>query len=100
MIRDNGDIMPKEITTDLGTEWSLITEEIESRGGQHRKTMHAVNTLALVDNRVKQLKTILTSMNLTQWANNLKKAASALNKRNKTPLMDSAPNNVGKRASL
>ena len=44
MIRDNGDIMPKEITTDLGTEWSLITEEIESRGGQHRKQVHTPST--------------------------------------------------------
>ena len=70
MIRDNDNAMPNEITTDLGAEWSLITEEIESRGGVHRKkNLHAVNTLALVGNRVKQLKTILTNMNLTQWTN-------------------------------
>ena len=86
MIADNGNDMPNDITTDLGTEWSLITEDIESRGGVHReKNVHAVNTLALVDNRVKQLKTILTSMNLTQWATSLRKATSALNERTQRP---------------
>ena len=62
--------------------------------------MHAVNTPAPVGNRVKQLKTILTSMNLTQWANSLRKATSALNGRNIAPLMDSAPSDVEKSAEL
>jgi hypothetical protein len=95
IIRANGNIMPKEITTDLGNEFALITAEIESKSGVHRrKNMHSVNTLAIVDNRIKQLKTILSGMNLTQWSDSLKRATEALNERNTAPLMRSAPNDV------
>ena len=101
IIRANGNVMPKEITTDLGNEFALVTAEIESRGGVHRrKNMHAVNTIALVDNRIKQLKAILSGMNLTQWADSLKKATDALNERNTAPLMFSAPNDVKGSAEL
>ena len=49
--------MPKEITTDLGNEFALITVEIESKSGGHRrKNMHIVSALAIVDNRINQLK--------------------------------------------
>ena len=96
IIRANGNIMPKEITTDLGNEFAFISAEIESKGGVHRrKNMHSVNTLAIVDNRIKQLKTIFSGMNLTQWSDSLKRATEALNERNTAPLMQSAPNDSG-----
>jgi len=37
IIRANGNIMPKEITVDLGNEYALLEQEIASRGGVLRR---------------------------------------------------------------
>ena len=59
IIRANGNIMPKEITVDLGNEYAMLEQEIASKGGiLIRKNMQAVNTLAVVDRAVGKLKTI------------------------------------------
>ena len=101
IIRANNGVMPREITTDLGNEFASITAEIESRGGVHRrKNLNTVNTLAIVDSRIKQLKTILSGMNLLQWADSLKKTTDTLNERNTAPLMQSAPDDVKKSKEL
>ena len=61
IIRANGNIMPKEITVDLGHEYAMLEQEIASNGGVlRRKNMLAVNTLAVVDRVIGKLKTIST----------------------------------------
>ena len=78
IIRANGNIMPKEITVDLGNEYALLEQEIASKGGiLRRKNMAAANTLAVVDRVIGKLKTILSGYSLISWAPALKKATAA-----------------------
>ena len=59
IIRANGNIMPKEITIDLGNEYALLEQEIASKGGVlRRKNMQAINSLATVDAVIRKLKGI------------------------------------------
>ena len=37
IIRANGNIMPKEITVDLGNEYAMLEQEISSKGGVLRR---------------------------------------------------------------
>ncbi len=95
IIRANGNVMPKEITVDLGNEWALLEQEITSKGGVlRRKNMQAINTLAAVDAVVARIKTILSSFSLTDWAGALRKATAAYNDRSHSYLMGSAPDDV------
>ena len=56
IIRANGNIMPKEITVDLGNEYAMLEQEITSKGGLlRRKDMQSVNTLAIVDRVIGKL---------------------------------------------
>ena len=73
--------MPKEITVDLDGAFASVETEVGNRGGVlRRKNMQAVNTLAVVDRIIGQLKTILSSCSLTgNWAENLKKATQVYN---------------------
>ena len=94
IIRANGR-MPNEITVDLGTEYALLSKEIEDAGGVlRRKNVSAVNTLAVVDRAIGKLKTILSSYSLTNWADALKKATNAYNEKSHSHLMGSAPDDV------
>ena len=80
IIRANGNIMPKEITVDLGNEYALLEQEIASKGGiLRRKNMAAIQTLAVVDRVIGKLKTILSGYSLTTWAPAPKKATAAYN---------------------
>ncbi len=75
IIRANGDVMPKEVTVDLGNEWALLEQEIASKGGVlRRKNMQSVNTLSVVDRVVGKLKAILSGYSLTDWAGALRRA--------------------------
>ncbi len=66
VIRANGNVMPKEVTADIGNEWAVLEQEIASKGGVlRRKNMQAVVTLAIVDRVVGKLKTILSGYSLT-----------------------------------
>lgn len=95
IIRANGNIMPKEITVDLGKEWALLEQEIASKGGVlRRKNMASVNTLAIVDRVVGKLKSILSGYSLTDWAGALGKATTAYNDRSHSYLLGSAPDDV------
>ena len=95
IIRANGNIMPKEITVDLGNEYTLLEQEIASKGVfLRRKNMAAANTLAVVDRVIGKLKTILSGYSLISWAPALKKATTAYNDRSHSYLMGSAPDDV------
>jgi hypothetical protein len=101
IIRANGNVMPKEVTADLGNEWALLEQEIASKGGVlRRKNMQSVNTLAIVDRVVGKLKVILSGYSLTDWAGALKKATAAYNEKSHSYLMGSAPNDVKGSAEL
>ena len=56
--------------------------------------MQSINTLALVDKAIGTLKQILSSYNLTQWAESLKKATEVYNSRSHEHLLGSAPEDV------
>ena len=48
IIRANGNVMPKEITVDLGNEYAMLEQEIASKGGVlRRKNVQAANTLVV-----------------------------------------------------
>jgi len=95
IIRANGDVMPKEITADLGNEWAQLEQEIVGKGGVlRRKNMHAIQTLAVVDRVIGKLKTILSGYSLTDWAGALRRATAAYNERTHSYLMGSAPDDV------
>ena len=82
IISQNGGVMPKEITVDLGNEYALLEPYITERGGVlRRKNVQSVNTLALVDKAIGTLKQILSSYSLTKWADSLKKATEVYNER-------------------
>ena len=101
IVRANGNVMPKEITVDLGNEWADIQAEIESKGGVlRRKNMQAANTLAVVDRVVGKLKTILSGYPLTDWTGALRKATTAYNDWSHSYLMGSAPDDVKGSAEL
>ena len=87
--------MPKQITVDLGNEYALLENEINTRGGVlTRKNMSAVNTLAVVDRVIGKLKTILSGYSLNNWSNALKRTTIAYNNKTHSYLMGSAPNDV------
>ena len=95
IIRKNDGAMPKEITVDLGTEHALLEKEITEKGGVlRRKNVQAINTLSVVDRAIGQLKTILSSYSLTNWAESLQRATNAYNNNSHSYLMGSAPNDV------
>ena len=95
IIRANGNIMPKEITVDLGNEYAMLEQEITSKGGVlRRKNMQAANTLAVVDRVIGKLKIILSGYSLTDWSGALRKATAAYNDRSHSYLMGSAPDDV------
>ena len=95
VIRANGNIMPKEVTADLGNEWALLEQEIASKGGVlRRKNMAAANTLAVVDRAIGKLKSILSGYSLIDWAGALKRATTAYNEGSHSYLMQSAPNDA------
>ena len=95
IIRANGNIMPKEITVDLGGEYALLEQEIASKGGiLRRKNMQTSNTLAVVDRVIGKLKSILSGYSLTNWSEALRKATAAYNDRTHSYLMGSAPDDV------
>jgi len=101
IIRANGNIMPKEITVDLGNEWALLEQEIANKGGVlRRKNMQAANTLAVVDRVVGKMKTILSGYSLTDWSGALRKATAAYNDKSHSYLMGSAPDDVKGSAEL
>ena len=101
IIRANGNIMPKEITVDLGNEYALLEQEIASKGDiLRRKNMAAADTLAVVDRVIGKLKTILSGYSLTTWAPALKQATAQYNERNHSYLMGSAPDDVKGSAEL
>ena len=86
----------EEISGDLDGAFASVEGFVESKGGVlRRKNMQAVNTLAIVDRVIGQLKTILSSYSLTgNWAENLKKATSVYNDKGHSYLMQSAPDDV------
>jgi hypothetical protein len=95
IIRANGNVMPKEITVDLGNEYALLEAVIVEKGGiLRRKNMSAANTLAVVDRVIGKLKVILGAYSLTSWAASLKKATAQYNENSHSYLMGSAPNDV------
>ena len=95
IIRKNDGAMPKEITVDLGTEHALLEKEITEKGGVlRRKNVQAINTLSVVDRAIGQLKTILSSYSLTNWAESLQRATNAYNNNSHSYLMGSAPDDV------
>jgi hypothetical protein len=95
VVRANGNVMPKEVTADLGNEWAILEQEIASKGGVlRRKNMQSVNTLAIVDRVVGKLKVILSGYSLTDWAGALRKATAAYNDKSHSYLMGSAPDDV------
>ncbi len=95
IIRQNANVMPREITVDLGNEWARLEPYVKEHGGVlRRKNMQSVNTLALVDKSISTLKQILSSYNLTQWADSLKKATEVYNSRSHEHLLGSAPEDV------
>lgn len=101
IIRANGNVMPKEVTADLGNEWTLLEQEIASKGGVlRRKNMQSVNTLAIVDRVVGKLKVILSGYSLTDWSGALRKATAAYNEKSHSYLMGSAPDDVKGSAEL
>jgi hypothetical protein len=101
IIRANGNVMPKEITVDLGNEYALLEQEIASKGGVlRRKNMQSVNTLAVVDRVIGKLKAILSGYSLTEWAGALRKATAAYNERSHSYLMGNAPSDVKGTADL
>ena len=95
IIRANGNIMPKEITADLGNEFALLEQEISSKGGVlRRKNMQTINTLGIIDRAIGKLKVILSGYSLTDWSGALKKATEAYNEKSHSYLMGSAPDDV------
>lgn len=101
IVRANGDIMPKEITVDLGHEYALLEQEIRSKGGVlRRKNMQAIQTLAVVDRVIGKLKSILSGYSLTDWSGALRKATAAYNERSHSYLMGSALDDVKGGAEL
>ena len=59
IIRANGNIMPKEITADLGNEFALLEQEISSKGGVlRRKNMQTINSLGIIDRAIAKIKVI------------------------------------------
>jgi len=101
IIRANGNVMPKEITVDLGHEYALLEQEIRSKGAVlRRKNMQAIQTLAVVDRVIGKLKTILSGYSLTDWAGALRRATTAYNDRSHSYLMGSAPDDVKGSAEL
>ena len=59
IIRANANVMPKEISVDLGNEYAMLGTYIESLGGVlRRKNVQAINTLAVVDRVIGKIKTI------------------------------------------
>ena len=82
IIRSNGDVMPKEITVDLGNEYALLESYIKERGGVlRRKSLETPNTLLFVDSTIGTLKRILSGFSLTEWASSLKKATAVYNEK-------------------
>jgi len=101
IIRANGNIMPKEITVDLGNEYAMLEQEITSKGGVlRRKNMQSANTLGIVDRVVGKLKVILSGYSLTDWLGALRKATAAYNDKSHSYLMGSAPDDVKGSAEL
>ena len=101
IIQANAGIMPKEITVDLGNEYAMLNQEVESKGGVlRRKNMQAANTLAVVDRAIGKLKTILSGYSLTNWSSALRKATAAYNDKSHSYLMGSAPDDVKGSAEL
>lgn len=101
IIRANGNVMPKEVTADLGNEWALLEQEIASKGGiLRKKNMRSANTLAIIDRVVGKLKSILSGYSLTDWSGALGKATAAYNDNTHSYLMGSAPNDVKGSAEL
>ena len=95
IIRANGNVIPKEVSCDLGNEWALLEQFLASKGAVlRRKNMQSVNTLAIVDRVVGKLKAILSGYSLTDWAGALKRATVAYNDRSHSYLMGSAPDDV------
>ena len=101
IIRANGNVMPKEITVDLGNEYAMLEMEIDSKGGVlRRKNMQTANTLAVVDRVISKLKVILSGYSLTDWSGALRKATTVYNDKSHSYLMGSAPDDVKGTAAL
>ena len=79
IIRDNSDVMVKEVTVDLGKEYALPGPYIEEKGGTLRKkNVQAINTLGVVDAAIMRLKRILSGRSLAQFKTSLEKTTNKL----------------------
>ena len=101
IIADNASVMVKEVTSDLGKEFSLLGPYIESKGGVLRKkNVQAVNTLGVVDAAIMRLKRILSGRNLTKFKSSLESATNKANNSSHSYLMGSAPEDYKSSESL
>jgi hypothetical protein len=95
VIQSNGGVQFAEVTVDLGNEFSLLGQELESKGSVLRKKdLRQANTLSVVDRAIGKLKKLLANYDLSNWANSLKRATLAHNENSHDKLMGSAPNDV------
>ena len=96
IIQDNDNVIPREITADLGGEFREVEKYIKEHGNGavlRRKNVQAVNTLAVVDRVIGKLKTILSSEKDlgSTWAQNMEKATRRYNEKQHSYLMGTAP---------